>query len=202
MQSRNKLNILIDTISRDRTQASIAFSRLLLLRWGALACQSFIVLIVIYLTEIKPPLSILGLILVFSGSSNLCFHLLFKERNRFIPGWLFALVMALDILLLTVLLYYTGGPMNPFTFLFLIHVCLGAVLMRPFWAWAIALLTALSYGILFFLPDPTTAGRDLVIVCQTGMADSMALHLRGMWFAFAITVFFVVVGSGRKKRMP
>ncbi len=197
MQSRNRLNILIDTISQDQAQASIAFSRLLLLRWGALACQSFIVLMAVFLTQIKPPLPVLALILIFSGGTNLYFHLLFQKKNRFVPGRFFALVMTLDVLLLTVLLYYTGGPMNPFTFLFLIHVCLGAVLMRPFWAWSMAALTTLSYGVLFFLPDPSAlAGRETPeILCQAGpagMTNSMTLHLQGMWFAFAVTVFFVV----------
>ncbi len=200
MQTGKKFNILIESIGKDKVQSSIAFSRLLLLRWGALACQSFIVLAVIFLTEIKPPLLIIFVIIFFGAGSNLCFHHIFLKKNRIIPGWLFAQVMSLDILLLTVLLYYTGGAMNPFTFLFLIHACLGAILMRPFWAWSLAFYTISCYGILFFLPEPAITSELVTqegpkIICQVNpddMHSQMSLHLQGMWFAFAITVFFVV----------
>ena len=200
MQSKRKFNILIDSISSNEEQSNIAFSRLLLLRWGALGCQAFIVLAVILFTKITPPLEILVIITIFGGGTNTAFHFLFQKKNRIIPGWLFAQVMSLDIILLTVLLYYTGGAMNPFTFLFLIHVCLGAILMRPFWAWSLALYNIICYGVLFFLPDPTVASELIKqkgpeIACSSdsiGMANNMSLHLQGMWFAFAITVFFVV----------
>jgi two-component system sensor histidine kinase RegB len=200
LQISNRLNILIDSISSDEKQSSIAFSRLLLLRWGALACQAFIVLAVTFLTEIKPPLAILVIIIIFGSGTNLAFHSLFQKKNRSIPGRLFALVMSLDIFLFTVLLYYTGGAMNPFTFLFLIHVSLGAILMRPFWAWSLAVYTTFCYGILFFLPDPAaispiTGHAVPAIICRTSpnvLESSMSLHLQGMWYAFAITVFFVV----------
>ena len=200
MQTEKSLNILIDSISKDKAQSSIAFSLLLLLRWGALACQAFIVLTILFLTEIKPPLTILVLIIIFGAGSNICFHFLFQKKNRIIPGWLFAQVMALDIILLTVLLYYTGGALNPFAFLFLIHVCVGAILMRSFWAWSLAILTTLCYGFLSFLPDPAVT-TDLYkmtgpeIVGRTnplGLQNQMSLHLQGMWLAFVITVFFAV----------
>ena len=37
--------------------------------------------------------------------------------------------MAGDILVLTALLYLTGGPMNPFNFLYLVHIALAAVVV-------------------------------------------------------------------------
>lgn len=203
MQTKKKFNILIDNISRDERQLNIAFSWLLLLRWGALICQAFIVLAVILLTEINPPILILIAIFVFCSGSNIAFHFLFHKKNRIIPAWLFAQVMALDILLLTVLLYFTGGAMNPFTFLFLIHVCLGAILMQSPWAWALAIYTTLCYGILFFLPEPVVTSDLInlegpVSICHADTIGSfltnnnLSLHLQGMWLAFAVTVFFVV----------
>lgn len=203
MQTKKRIKILIDSISRNEAQSNIAFSWLLLLRWGALICQAFIVLAVNLLTASKPPILILIIIFVFGGGSNTIFHFFFQKKNRIIPGWLFALVMTLDILLLTVLIYYTGGAMNPFTFLFLIHICLGAILMQSLWAWSLAVYTTLCYGILFFLPEPGITS-DLINleqparVCEmngmgTHLMDSnLSLHLQGMWLAFAITVFFIV----------
>ena len=65
------------------------------------------------------------------------------SRKKGIPEWLFGLVMFLDIILLTALLYYTGGPMNPFTFLYLVHIVIGAILMRDYWSWSLMVFTVL-----------------------------------------------------------
>jgi two-component system sensor histidine kinase RegB len=196
--------ILIDSIARNEKQSNIAFSWLLLLRWGALLCQAFIVVAMVVLTGSNPPLPILLIIFVFGGGSNIAFHYYFYRQNRIIPGWLFAQVMTLDIFLLTLLLHYTGGAMNPFTFLFLIHICLGAILMQSFWAWSLAVYTTVCYGVLFFLPEPgissdlasldalPAASCDVPAIDPHSTHSLMALHLHGMWFAFAITVFFIV----------
>lgn len=205
LNASGKSRILIDSIGRDETQSNIAFSRILLLRWGAMLCQTLLVFAAYLFFELNTPLPILILIIGFGGGSNIAFHYLFKKRNKTIPGGLFAVIMFLDIILLTVLLHYTGGPMNPFTFLFLIHISLGAILMRPPWAWALAVLTTLCYAILFYLPQPDIAtggshspDSHFISACQLNstvgnlLHDNMSLHLQGMWLAFAITVFFVV----------
>lgn len=204
LNASGKSRILIDSIGRDETQSSIAFSRILLLRWGAILCQTLLVFAAYIFFETATPLPILILIIGFGGGSNIAFHYLFKKRNKTIPGGLFATVMFMDIIILTVLLHYTGGPMNPFTFLFLIHISLGAILMRPPWAWTLAILTTLCYAILFYLPQPNSVGGFLssdshfLSACQPTstvgniLHNNMSLHLQGMWLAFAITVFFVV----------
>lgn len=186
----------INTISIDATRANIAFTWLLLLRWGELVCQALLVLAVYIFFQTKPPLPILIAIIVFEGTSNIAFYYLFQKRNKAVPGWLFALVMFSDIVLLTVLLHYTGGPMNPFTFLFLLHICLGAILMRPGWAWGLTGFTVLCYAALFFLQNHLggTAGasRHTILPGVEPASDGVNLHLQGMWLAFSITAFFVV----------
>jgi two-component system sensor histidine kinase RegB len=199
-----KSRILIDSIGRDETQSGIAFSRILLLRWGAMLCQTLLVLAAYIFFETVTPIPILIMIIGFGCASNIIFHYQYIKRNKTIPGGLFAMVMFLDIILLTALLHYTGGPMNPFTFLFLIHISLGAILMRPPWAWGLALFTTLSYATLFYLPQQLVAlerlspDHLLLSASQPGSATNsmlhtkMSLHLQGMWLAFAITVFFIV----------
>ncbi|HER62846.1 MAG TPA: sensor histidine kinase [Desulfobacteraceae bacterium] len=199
-----KSRILIDSIGRDETQSGIAFSRILLLRWGAILCQTLLVVAAYIFFKTVTPLPLLILIIGFGGASNIIFHYLYIKRNRTIPGGLFAMVMFLDIILLTALLHYTGGPMNPFTFLFLIHISLGAILMRSSWAWGLAVFTTLSYATLFYLPQRLSALEHsspdnlLLSACQPNSATgsllhtNMSLHLQGMWLAFAITVFFIV----------
>lgn len=191
-----------------KTSSMIGFSWLLLLRWGAVACQILLIFAVYLLFDIQIPFLILSAIIAFEGISNLYFHYLTKQKT-IIPDWLFGLVMFLDIILLTVLLYYTGGPMNPFTFLYLVHVVLGAVLMRPNWSWSLATITVLCYASVFFLPEQgmshesslvsSTQGQSLCIdtVKLSSMEEQMRLHFYGMWIAFSITAFFIVFFVGR-----
>ena len=190
--------------------SNIAFSWLLLLRWGAVACQALLILAVYLIFDIRVPVFIVAFVLLFQIVSNLYFFYLIRRKT--IPDWLFNTVMFVDVTLLTVLLYFAGGPMNPFTFLFLIHTVLGAILMRPRWSWGLATFTILCYAILF-LPGlgysaETAVGSAFqsVPLCHDPASSDLAganymkIHLQGMWFAFAITAFFIVFFVGRIQR--
>jgi two-component system sensor histidine kinase RegB len=187
--------------------SNIAFSWLLLLRWGEVACQALLILAVYLIFDIKVPLFVVAFILLFQIGSNLYFFYL--KRRRTIREGLFLTVMFLDVSLLTVLLYYAGGPMNPFTFLFLVHIVLGAILMRPRWSWGLAVFTVLCYAALFYPGWWGSAGAAAdfggqpVALCHgTALPEQVSenhlkIHLQGMWFAFSITAFFIVFFVGR-----
>ena len=89
--------------------------------------------------------------------------------------------------------------MNPFTFLYLVHIVIGAIILEPKYSWAITILTIGCYGLLF-LPPPVTRDLSGTIVPESGpichmpgeQSGALLLHLKGMWLAFAITSFFVV----------
>jgi two-component system sensor histidine kinase RegB len=101
--------------------------------------------------------------------------------------------MVWDIIHLTLLIYITGGPMNPFTFLYLLHVTLAAILMQQKWAWSLASMTVFCYALLFFLPPAESIGSGIgpdMPICLT--RSDMGLHLQGMWIAYTITALFIV----------
>ena len=194
--------------------ANIAFAWLLYLRWGAVLCQAILIFAAYIYLEIEIPLIIVSTIMIFEAASNLFFTYLHRLK-KVIPEWFFGLVMFLDIIFLTALLYYTGGPMNPFTFLYLVHIVLGAVLMRPLLSWSLTVFTVLCYGS-FFVLDPEMLGRLPFILSLGGirgaeiqeachpaivefslLSDHMKLHLKGMLLAFAITSLFIVFFVGR-----
>lgn len=192
--------ILIESLSGDPARSSLAISWLLILRWGALIWQSLIVLAVYIFFKFITPLPLIVLIISFGIITNIFFHYILQQKKKAIPGSLFALVMFLDIILLTALLHATGGPMNPFTFLFLTHIALGAILMRPFWTWTLSCFTILCYAALFFLPAMPTADVPpchLPSMAGHPLDSDMAMHLHGMWLAFTITVFFFVIFVNR-----
>jgi two-component system sensor histidine kinase RegB len=105
--------------------------------------------------------------------------------------------------------------MNPFTFLYLVHIVLGAVLMRPNWSWSLTVFTVLCYAALFVidrevmgqlslvLPGGFIGGAETQETCHPALAeyallsDHMKLHLKGMLLAFAIAAFFIVFFVGR-----
>jgi two-component system sensor histidine kinase RegB len=198
----------------NETTANIAFTWLLHLRWGAVLCQAVLILVAFGYLEIAIPLIFVSTIILFEAVSNLFFTFLYKRR-KVIPEWLFGLVMFLDIIFLTALLYYTGGPMNPFTFLYLVHIVLGAILMRPSWSWGLTFFTVLCYSS-FFLIDPDVLGQiplmlpggyiggagvqescHPLIAEYAVLSDHMKLHLKGMLLAFVITAVFIVFFVGR-----
>ncbi len=191
--------------SRDASR--IAFGWLLQLRWAAVVCQVVVIGLVSRLLAISVPLPILFVVIAFQALSNCYFHYL-QRRQPTIPEALFGFVMLWDVMLLTLLLYYTGGPMNPFTFLYLVHVALGALLMRPAWAWGLTLVTVGAYAALFYLigasPFPLSSshiGRPVCIdALAGGHSTGLDIHLRGMWVAFSITAMFIVSFIGRVQK--
>jgi two-component system, sensor histidine kinase RegB len=90
-----------------------------------------------------------------------------------------SLVLALDIVLLTVLLAAAGGSSNPFSLLYLINITLAAVILDPRLTWLLSALAMVCYGLLFLLPSTSTMHH--------GDHEAFSLHLYGMWLAFSLT---------------
>lgn len=163
----------------------------LTLRWGTVFCQVLLFAAVRLLFAMAVPSMVFGLI-AFEVVSNLLFAWLIRVQKR-VPGPLFTGVMFLDVALLTALLALTGGAMNPFTFLYLVHIVVGAILLPMGMAWGLVGFSAACYGV-FFLPTIKLSGTDVPQpICHTvELSPELNLHLQGMWLAFAITAFFVV----------
>lgn len=108
----------------------------------------------------------------------------------------FEYILVFDISALTALLYYSGGASNPFSFFYVVHVALAAILLGQTWVWGLTLLSSVCYGILFFfkidLPELSTH-HDMSMHLDYGINHAFSLHLQGMWVAFslvAITLAF------------
>jgi len=162
----------------------------LTLRWGTVLCQILLFAAVRFLFAMEVSVLVLGLI-AFEVASNLFFAWLIREKKQ-VPGPLFTGVMFLDIILLTALLALTGGAMNPFTFLYLVHVVVGAILLPGVMAWSLAAFSSACYSV-FFWPGLKTLPIVDQSICHTvDISPELRLHLQGMWVAFVITTFFVV----------
>jgi two-component system sensor histidine kinase RegB len=93
----------------------------------------------------------------------------------------------LDVVVITALLYLTGGPTNPFSIFYLVQVVLSAVLLGSQWAWGITVFTTFSFGCLFFWHKPLDAIHSHHI--QAG--SILSSHLAGMFWAYLLVAALV-----------
>lgn len=167
-------------------------SWLVTLRWGALAGQLVTILAVDRLMGIALPLGPLAAILAVGVASNVA--LAAWRRRAEVEDRMLAAVMLLDVVLLTAVLYFTGGPFNPFSFLYLVNVALAAVILPPGWTWALAVASSALFGALFFAHVPLPIADHGMGHDHAAMSvdHPISLHVQGMWFAFAVAAVFIV----------
>jgi two-component system sensor histidine kinase RegB len=163
------------------------------LRWAEVAGQAVTVLAAQFLLGGKLPIAALLAVIGVGLISNLWIELyFFGERRRGIsPGsfqvgevtrpvyeWQLGLIMMIDIAILTGLLYLTGGPHNPFSFLYLVQIALSAVFVRARWTWMLVALSFVGFGILIVAHMPLAIPEDSRVI--------------GAWVALGVASAFVV----------
>jgi two-component system, sensor histidine kinase RegB len=155
------------------------------LRWAEVGGQAVTVLAAQFLLGGSLPIASLLAVIGIGLVSNLAIEMYyFGDRRRGsapprpVHEWQLALVMMLDIALLTGLLYLTGGPHNPFSFLYLVQIALAAVLVRARWTWMLVGLSFVGYGILLVAHQPLAIPEDDRAI--------------GAWVALGVASAFVV----------
>ncbi len=174
------------SLARSESEPRIALARLVRLRWGAVAGQ------LVSLGVAAGPLGLhlpwLPLLALVAATAGTNFGVLaWLRTRRSISTRQVGALLALDVLLLTGLLYFTGGSSNPFGVLYLVHVTLAAVVLRPAWSISIAVLSLACYGLLFFAHVPIPELEH----AHHGDARAFSLHLQGMWVANAVAAALI-----------
>jgi two-component system, sensor histidine kinase RegB len=177
---------MVEPVSPSR----INFGWLVRLRFATVAGQTLTVVAVRFGMNLEIPLAPLFALVGVALISNLvciaCARVWTPE------DWWLLTVMALDVLIFSGLLYFTGGPENPFSFLYLVPIAIAAITLRSAWTWMLVLLSLASSLVLFARHQPLPAAG--------GHAGHMALHLRGMWVAFGVASAFIVYFLMRVRR--
>ncbi|MBB3954780.1 ATP-binding protein [Novosphingobium sediminicola] len=97
--------------------------------------------------------------------------------------------LMLDVEALSWQLYFTGGATNPFIFLFLVQIMLGAILLPARWSWIVALVACCDVAFLTFDFRPLDLPPAYV-------GEHFRLYLLGSLACFvliaALLVYFVV----------
>lgn len=100
-------------------------------------------------------------------------------------------VFCLDTLCLTGILGLTGGPMNPFSLLYLVQITVSAVVLRKVWTWALGVLSTACFGLLFFFYTPSPA------LHAHHVEQGLSPHLVGMWIAFVVAAALITFFTGK-----
>ncbi|RMH35961.1 MAG: sensor histidine kinase [Deltaproteobacteria bacterium] len=165
----------------DRRQ--INFLWLIRLRWAAIAGQLITIAVTRWALGVHLPLAALFGLVAMSAAVNVGCAVVAARGRPVSDAWL-AATMAVDVLLFTGLLYFSGGPANPFSFLYLVYLALAAIVLPPRWTWALAVLSLAGSAVLFVDAHPVHVGST--------HEQNMVAHLRGMWVALGVAAAFIV----------
>ncbi|MCC6215838.1 MAG: HAMP domain-containing histidine kinase [Polyangiaceae bacterium] len=175
-----------------RTAVNLAW--LVRLRWAAIAGQTSTVVAARFALDVPLPLvPVLSLIAVEAATNVGCAG--WAARRPQVQERHLAAIIGVDLVIFTGLLYFTGGPTNPFSSLYLIHLALAAVAVGPRFTWALVALTLTCSAALFLDHVPLAMGEhDHAAMGHYGM------HLKGMWVALGVAAACIVYFLGRLQR--
>jgi two-component system sensor histidine kinase RegB len=133
-------------------ETQIVLRWLVRLRWLAAAGQTLATLVAVFILKLKLPLAAIESIVLLTLASNIVLHFWTTRQAPAAPPWLVPSILILDVCLLTALLICGGGPSNPFSALYLVHVAMAVVTLDDNWPWLVVATTAACYGFLFLWP--------------------------------------------------
>ena len=160
---------------------------LISLRYLAVALQWVALLWISQRLGMQLPWSALIVTSVLLLAFNVLSHWWFRRRRQVASNLALWLQLSVDVVALTVLFYFTGGPTNPFVSLYLLPIAMAATALELLPVAGLTLLTALSYTWLMShnVALPHVHGGDF------------QLHVSGMWINFLLSSAIMVAVLGR-----
>lgn len=161
--------------------------QLIQLRWLAVVGQVATILMVHFGFGIRLPLEKMLAALALLAGFNLASQLRWRIRRAVSNVELFVALLV-DVAMLTVQLYLSGGATNPFVFLYLLQISIGAVLLETWSTWTLVVVTCACFAGLAIVRVPLALPLDL----RLGLPRS---YLAGALICFALIaallVFFI-----------
>jgi two-component system, sensor histidine kinase RegB len=158
----------------------VRLDTILRLRWLAVLGQLATIFVVVqgleFDVEVIPCLTIISL----SALLNLALQIAFNPMQRLEPAYAAAL-LALNIIELAGLLFFTGGLENPFSFLFLAPVLISATALPIRLTIALGVLAVVCATVLVFfhLPLPWDGDEPLILP---------QIYLVGVWLSIGVAI--------------
>src|SRR5258708_5918848 len=158
----------------------VRLDTILRLRWLAALGQRAGMFIVVQGLEFDVPIVPCVAIIGLSALLNLVLQITFNPMQRLEPVYAAAL-LALNIVELAALLFFTGGLQNPFSFLFLAPVLISATALpiRLTIALGVLAVACASVLVFFYLPLPWDNDEPLVLP---------PIYLFGVWLSILLAI--------------
>jgi two-component system sensor histidine kinase RegB len=168
------------------TTDPVALSWLVTVRWTTILAGAGAV--VAGRTALEAPVSIVaaGSLLAIFAASNLWLTWRVRAGRTSTLIAIAGGAVCADVALLSWLLSQSGGVLNPASVYYLVQIVVAALVLGRTWTWIVAILSVAGYAMLFLAPT------DALRAAQ-GMHPEIALHMRGMWMAFALTAVIIAV---------
>src|SRR5882672_371217 len=169
--------------------ASGALRLLFWLRWGAVAAQSVVITFVDRILASPVPLKPLVLTISALALWNVLNYRAVHAK-RLVQYGEVALNLVVDVVAFTTILYFTGGPTNPFVSIYLVPISLAAASLPALYAWLIGAICGVGYSLLWWrhVALPSVDSR---------FGADFDLHVAGMWVNFLIAAALIVFFVGR-----
>ena len=158
----------------------VRLDTILRLRWLAALGQLAAIFIVVQGLEFDLPIVPCLVIVGLSVAVNLVLQIAFNPMQRLEPSYAAAL-LALNIVELAGLLFFTGGLQNPFSFLFLAPVLISATALPVRMTIALGVLAVACASVLvfFYMPLPWDAEDPLVLP---------PIYMLGVWLSIVVAI--------------
>lgn len=158
--------------------------QLMQLRWIAVVGQVATILVAHYLFHLKLPLGHMLAALALLAAFNLVSLLRWRNSREVSNAEIFVSLLV-DIGILTAQLHMSGGITNPFVFLYLLQVTLGAVLLEAWWTWTVVGVTGFCVVGLALVSQPLALPFDY----ERGLSS---LYINGLLLCFALNAALLV----------
>lgn len=185
------------------SKTSHSLARLLLLRRIEVAAQAAVLLLAVVWLQIPLEIAPMSAVIAALACVNPALRWRLDKRAPVGNAEVFG-HLAIDVVALFLLLYFSGGSANPFVSLFVLPPTLAAAMLPARYAWGMAAMTLLAYSALMFWnvplapPQGDLARWDALLARAAGATEHIAhssgfaLHILGMWLNFLISVAVAV----------
>jgi signal transduction histidine kinase len=206
---QNGLNMQRPVEEDDLRQRAYWLVRLRWLAAAAVACGTFVSARILHIPLREGPLyTIAALLLLYNASVLYLLNRFMKvvsEQSRRRTKRMIDVQISTDLIILTVLLHFSGGPENPLVLFFIFHVIIASILLSVWESFLQATLAVSLFGLLLLLESTGVVPH----YCLGPQAGSAALghpltalvrhcryeegpYLAALFATFTITVYLVV----------
>jgi two-component system sensor histidine kinase RegB len=177
------------TVQQAGTASPVVLLWLVRLRWASVVALVAAAWAAYTFWRVRLPVEPLAALLLAMVGTNaaLAFQLRSPAPRHAVVGG----VLLVDVALLAGVLYLVGGPINPFSIVYLVGITIAAVSLGMRWAVALGVLSNLAYGLTFVYHRP------LEFLDPAYSSRVLTLHLSGMWVAFAAASGLIAYFVGR-----